>query len=169
MQLHVQEGRRVVREVETDRRPSDYESQRTRLARDAPARSCCPCRLARLLSTYSLLRCADLLRENGKLSRWCFCAPNSSTRASSEPSRPRRSLPILPADRRGHGRTPDVRCPTTYDQMAQDTIVFLEAGQAVRRLTATTVRRRWELVGQGLGWMTIGIALTQCRSCKEQQ
>lgn len=29
-------------------------------------------------------------------------------------------------DRRGHGRTPDVEGPITYEQMAQDTIAFLE-------------------------------------------
>jgi pimeloyl-ACP methyl ester carboxylesterase len=29
-------------------------------------------------------------------------------------------------DRRGHGRTPDVDGPITYEQMAQDTIAFLE-------------------------------------------
>lgn len=29
-------------------------------------------------------------------------------------------------DRRGHGRTPDVQGPITYDQMALDTIAFLE-------------------------------------------
>jgi pimeloyl-ACP methyl ester carboxylesterase len=30
-------------------------------------------------------------------------------------------------DRRGHGRTPDVDGPITYDNMAQDTIAFLDA------------------------------------------
>ncbi len=33
---------------------------------------------------------------------------------------------ILP-DRRGHGRTPDVDGPITYDLMAADTVAFLEA------------------------------------------
>jgi len=34
---------------------------------------------------------------------------------------------VLAPDRRGHGRTPDVEGPITYDLMAQDTIEFLEA------------------------------------------
>jgi pimeloyl-ACP methyl ester carboxylesterase len=33
---------------------------------------------------------------------------------------------VLRPDRRGHGRTPDVDGPITYEQMAQDTIAFLE-------------------------------------------
>jgi len=33
---------------------------------------------------------------------------------------------VFRPDRRGHGRTPDVEGPISYDQMAQDTIVFLE-------------------------------------------
>ncbi len=34
---------------------------------------------------------------------------------------------VLRPDRRGHGRTPDVDGPITYDLMAADTIAFLEA------------------------------------------
>jgi pimeloyl-ACP methyl ester carboxylesterase len=33
---------------------------------------------------------------------------------------------VLRPDRRGHGRTPDVHGPITYELMAQDTIAFLE-------------------------------------------
>jgi pimeloyl-ACP methyl ester carboxylesterase len=33
---------------------------------------------------------------------------------------------VFRPDRRGHGRTPDVDGPITYEQMAQDTIAFLE-------------------------------------------
>jgi pimeloyl-ACP methyl ester carboxylesterase len=33
---------------------------------------------------------------------------------------------VFRPDRRGHGRTPDVAGPITYEQMAQDTIAFLE-------------------------------------------
>jgi pimeloyl-ACP methyl ester carboxylesterase len=33
---------------------------------------------------------------------------------------------VFRPDRRGHGRTPDVEGPLTYEQMAQDTIAFLE-------------------------------------------
>ena len=33
---------------------------------------------------------------------------------------------VLRPDRRGHGRTPDVEGPITYELMAQDTIAFLE-------------------------------------------
>jgi pimeloyl-ACP methyl ester carboxylesterase len=33
---------------------------------------------------------------------------------------------VFRPDRRGHGRTPDVEGPITYDQMARDTIAFLE-------------------------------------------
>jgi pimeloyl-ACP methyl ester carboxylesterase len=33
---------------------------------------------------------------------------------------------VFRPDRRGHGRTPDVEGPITYEQMAQDTIAFLE-------------------------------------------
>jgi pimeloyl-ACP methyl ester carboxylesterase len=37
---------------------------------------------------------------------------------------------VFRPDRRGHGRTPDVEGPISYEQMAQDTIAFLE--QVVR-------------------------------------
>ena len=33
---------------------------------------------------------------------------------------------VFRPDRRGHGRTPDVEGPITYEQMARDTIAFLE-------------------------------------------
>lgn len=33
---------------------------------------------------------------------------------------------VFRPDRRGHGRTPDVEGPITFDQMAEDTIAFLE-------------------------------------------
>ena len=33
---------------------------------------------------------------------------------------------VVAHDRRGHGRTPDVEGPITFDAMAQDTIAFLE-------------------------------------------
>jgi pimeloyl-ACP methyl ester carboxylesterase len=33
---------------------------------------------------------------------------------------------VFRPDRRGHGRTPDVEGPITYEQMAQDTIAFFE-------------------------------------------
>jgi pimeloyl-ACP methyl ester carboxylesterase len=33
---------------------------------------------------------------------------------------------VLRPDRRGHGRTPDIDGPITYDLMARDTIAFLE-------------------------------------------
>src|SRR4051794_27961213 len=34
---------------------------------------------------------------------------------------------VYTPERRGHGHTPDVEGPITYDLMAQDTIAFLEA------------------------------------------
>jgi len=34
---------------------------------------------------------------------------------------------VLTPDRRGHGHSPDVDGPITYEPMAQDTIAFLEA------------------------------------------
>ncbi len=34
---------------------------------------------------------------------------------------------VFTPERRGHGRTPDVEGPITYELMAQDTIAFLEA------------------------------------------
>jgi len=37
-----------------------------------------------------------------------------------------RHFRVLTPERRGHGRTPDVAGPITYDVMAQDTIAFLE-------------------------------------------
>jgi pimeloyl-ACP methyl ester carboxylesterase len=44
---------------------------------------------------------------------------------------------VFTPERRGHGRTPDVEGPISFDLMAQDTIAFLE----------TTVRARSHLVG----------------------
>ena len=52
----------------------------------------------------------------------------SPTRARSSatcPGSPARFRVYRP-DRRGHGRTPDVEGPITYEQMAEDTIAFLE-------------------------------------------
>jgi pimeloyl-ACP methyl ester carboxylesterase len=37
-----------------------------------------------------------------------------------------RHFRVFRPDRRGHGRTPDVEGPITYEQMARDTIAFLE-------------------------------------------
>jgi pimeloyl-ACP methyl ester carboxylesterase len=48
---------------------------------------------------------------------------------------------VYTPERRGHGRTPDVAGPITFDAMAQDTIVFLE----------TVVGQRAHLVGSSDG------------------
>jgi pimeloyl-ACP methyl ester carboxylesterase len=45
----------------------------------------------------------------------------------AEPARAGRALPPLRPQRRGHGHTPDVEGPTTYQLMTDDTIAFLEA------------------------------------------
>jgi pimeloyl-ACP methyl ester carboxylesterase len=37
-----------------------------------------------------------------------------------------RRFRVLRPDRRGHGRTPDVAGPITYEQMARDTVAFIE-------------------------------------------
>src|SRR4028118_1730019 len=37
-----------------------------------------------------------------------------------------RPFRVFRPDRRGHGRTPDVEGPITYEQMARDTIALLE-------------------------------------------
>lgn len=37
-----------------------------------------------------------------------------------------KNLEVFRPDRRGHGRTPDVAGPISYDLMARDTVVFLE-------------------------------------------
>lgn len=50
------------------------------------------------------------------------CAPSTRTLARCQHA----SVSTRP-ERRGHGRTPDVEGPITFDAMAQDTIAFLEA------------------------------------------
>jgi pimeloyl-ACP methyl ester carboxylesterase len=53
---------------------------------------------------------------------------------------------VYTPERRGHGRTPDVPGPITFEAMAQDTIAFLE----------TVVRRRAHVVGCSDG-ATVGL------------
>jgi hypothetical protein len=51
-----------------------------------------------------------------------------------------RHFHVFRPDRRGHGRTPDVEGQITYEQMARDTIAFLErvvGGPATYSATAT--------------------------------
>jgi pimeloyl-ACP methyl ester carboxylesterase len=50
---------------------------------------------------------------------------------------------VFRPDRRGHGRTPDVDGPISYDQMAQDTIVFLEQVVGSPGLRRSTPAAAW--------------------------
>src|SRR5881392_4003936 len=51
---------------------------------------------------------------------------------------------VFTPERRGHGHTPDVEGPITYDLMAQDTIAFLDAVVASRRTwSGTATARSW--------------------------
>jgi pimeloyl-ACP methyl ester carboxylesterase len=61
------------------------------------------------------------------------------TNATWEPLVPQlaKSFNVIAPERRGHGHTPDVEGPITYDLMAQDTIAFLD----------TVVRQPADLVG----------------------
>jgi pimeloyl-ACP methyl ester carboxylesterase len=67
----------------------------------------------------------------GKAIRWCCCMEDSG--AAKTWSRFGRELAkrfrVIARDRRGHGRTADVEVPITYDNMAADSIAFMEAIQ----------------------------------------
>ena len=49
---------------------------------------------------------------------------------------------VFTPERRGHGRTPDVEGPISYELMAQDTIAFLEGVVAGRRTWSAGARAR---------------------------
>jgi pimeloyl-ACP methyl ester carboxylesterase len=54
------------------------------------------------------------------------------------------SFRVFRPDRRGHGRTPDIEGPLTYEQMALDTIAFSSRSSAGRLTSsATAMERPW--------------------------
>ena len=68
---------------------------------------------------------------------------DGTTWSAQQPAFAERYHVFVP-DRRGHGRTPDVDGPLTYDAMAEDTVAFLEqvifeSGGAI---AATAARRQ---------------------------
>jgi pimeloyl-ACP methyl ester carboxylesterase len=50
---------------------------------------------------------------------------------------------VFAPERRGHGRTPDVQGPLTYDVTADDTAAYLDAGSAARRTWWDGATGRW--------------------------
>ena len=74
-------------------------------------------------------RCAPGTTSTGTAIRWCCCTAGWWTRGGSS----RISAPlaerfhVYTPERRGHGHTPDVDGPITYQLMADDTIAFLDA------------------------------------------
>jgi pimeloyl-ACP methyl ester carboxylesterase len=66
--------------------------------------------------------------EDGNGEPLVLLHPGGADSRAWEPSLPGlvRHFRVFRPDRRGHGRTPDVEGPFSYEQMAMDTIAFLE-------------------------------------------